>query len=52
MEAGPHTVVTPVTAVAWDAAATVLRYDVEQFPGQAAVAVTAVAPGPWPCPTS
>ena len=31
-----HTVVT-VTTVVWDAAAKVLRYDVEQFPGQAAV---------------
>ena len=31
-----HTVVT-VTTVVWDAAAKVLRYDVEQFPGQAGV---------------
>ena len=31
-----YTVVT-VTTVVWDAAAKVLRYDVEQFPGQAAV---------------
>ena len=44
------TVVTPVATVAWDATAQVLRHDVEQFPGQAAV--TAVAPGPWPCPAS
>ena len=31
-----YTVVT-VTTVVWDAAAKVLRYDVEQFPGQAGV---------------
>ena len=31
-----HTVAT-VTTVVWDAAAKVLRYDVEQFPGQAGV---------------
>ena len=51
VEAGPHTVVTPVTTtVPWDAAAKALRYDVERFPGRAAV--TAAAPGPWPCPAS